>query len=435
MLAIFAALLCGAAALQPTWQSLNLPPPIVQALTSTDDYATPTAVQAETIPVALDGNDCLIHAQTGSGKTLAYLAPLFARVDASRQTTQAVVIVPTRELGLQVARVARRLASALPPAPDGKPVMVMSLLDGSSHRRQRAWAWAEPPHVVVGNAKSVHGMAANGGLRCADAVRYVVVDEVDAFLDPAKSDDRAALHAFLVGDLENGADGAGANREFRENRQTVFATASLEQPRHLAERLASMRWSKKAPSYVRVGAAEATPGSLSHFSAVVPDKGAKLAVLRKMLRDVKRSSTQFAAIVFFDERRPLQAIADKLEQADGVACAVLDGRDDLSSRKREVDAYVAGDVDVLLCTDLAARGLDAPRTTLVVQFDFPGDATAYLHRAGRAARLGRAGAVLTLLEAREAFALERLANYLRVDVDAVDVSRDGAARLVVDNRG
>ncbi|EGB06709.1 hypothetical protein AURANDRAFT_54120, partial [Aureococcus anophagefferens] len=419
MFAIFAALLCGAAALQPTWQSLNLPPPIVQALTSTDDYATPTAVQAETIPVALDGHDCLIHAQTGSGKTLAYLAPLFARVDASRQTTQAVVIVPTRELGLQVARVARRLASALPAAPDGKPVMVMSLLDGSSHRRQRAWAWAEPPHVVVGNAKSVHGMAANGGLRCADAVRYVVVDEVDAFLDPARSDDRAALHAFL----------------FRETRQTVFATASLEQPRHLAERLASMRWSKKAPSYVRVGAAEATPGSLSHFSAVVPDKGAKLAVLRKMLRDVKRSSTRFAAIVFFDERRPLQAIADKLEQADGVACAVLDGRDDLSSRKREVDAYTAGDVDVLLCTDLAARGLDAPRTTLVVQFDFPGDATAYLHRAGRAARLGRAGAVLTLLEAREAFALERLANYLRVDVDAVDVSRDGAARLVVDNHG
>ncbi|KAH8066006.1 helicase [Aureococcus anophagefferens] len=330
MFAIFAALLCGAAALQPTWQSLNLPPPIVQALTSTDDYATPTAVQAETIPVALDGHDCLIHAQTGSGKTLAYLAPLFARVDASRA--------------------APRVGSA---APDGKPVMVMSLLDGSSHRRQRAWAWAEPPHVVVGNAKSVHGMAANGGLRCADAVRYVVVDEVDAFLDPARSDDRAALHAFLVGDLENGADGAGANREFRENRQTVFATASLEQPRHLAERLASMRWSKKAPSYVRVGAAEATPGSLSHFSAVVPDKGAKLAVLRKMLRDVKRSSTRFAAIVFFDERRPLQAIADKLEQADGVACAVLDGRDDLSSRNAR-SAHTGG-VDVLLCTDLAAR--------------------------------------------------------------------------------
>ncbi|KAH8043842.1 helicase [Aureococcus anophagefferens] len=215
MFAIFAALLCGAAALQPTWQSLNLPPPIVQALTSTDDYATPTAVQAETIPVALDGHDCLIHAQTGSGKTLAYLAPLFARVDASRQTTQAVVIVPTRELGLQVAA-SRGASSAL----------------------------------------------------------------------------------------------GGARRQA---------------PAHLAERLASMRWSKKAPSYVRVGAAEATPGSLSHFSAVVPDKGANFAVLRKMLRDVKRSSTRFAAIVFFDERRPLQAIADKLEQADGVACAVLDG--------------------------------------------------------------------------------------------------------------
>ncbi|KAH8065424.1 helicase [Aureococcus anophagefferens] len=290
MFAIFAALLCGAAALQPTWQSLNLPPPIVQALTSTDDYATPTAVQAETIPVALDGHDCLIHAQTGSGKTLAYLAPLFARVDASRQTTQAVVIVPTRELGLQVA------ASPAPrrrSAPDGKPVMVMSLLDGSSHRRQRAWAWAEPPHVVVGNAKSVrHGRERRVALR--GPVRYVVVDEVDAFLDPAKSDDRAALHAFLVGDLENGADGAGEPGVSRDPPDGL-ATASLEQPRHLAERLASMRWSKKAPSYVRVGAAEATPGSLSHFSAVVPDKGAT------------------------------PAIADKLEQADGVACAVLDG--------------------------------------------------------------------------------------------------------------
>ena len=430
--------LSSPAAAPASWSSLGLSVPVVEALAQCGDFERPTAVQAACIPVAVGGEDCLIHAQTGSGKTLAYLAPLLARVDADRQTTQAVVLVPTRELGLRVARVARRLASLLPKGRDGKQVLVMSLLDGSSHRRQRAWAWAEPPQVIVGNAVSVRDMASHGGLKLVDAVEYVVVDEVDAFLDVKRADDRAALHALLVEDLAFSGPAVsrdGANAAKRLARQTVFATASLTQPRHLATRLAQMRWSRTEPTYVAV--APTLPATLGHFVAAVEKPAQRLAALRLALRAARDrarpgADAPLAAIVFFDAGRPLEAVAAKLAKSDGVSCAVLDERDDLGTRKAQIDAYTAGAVDVLLCTDLGARGIDAPRTTLVVNFDFPPDATTYLHRAGRAARLGRRGAVLTVLLANQRFALARFANNLRVDLDDVPLAAAPlAAALVV----
>ena len=120
----------------------------------------------------------MIQSQTGSGKTLSYLLPLFSKIDPSRAAIQALIVVPTRELGLQVARVAKRLAAG---ASGKDKVMVMSILQGSQHKRQRAWAWAEPPQVVIGTPEELTNMVRYGGIRY-NAVQYVVVDEVDACL-------------------------------------------------------------------------------------------------------------------------------------------------------------------------------------------------------------------------------------------------------------
>ena len=124
----------------------------------------------------------VVQAQTGSGKTLAYLLPLLSGIDASRAAVQGIVVVPTRELGLQVSRVARRLAAASGPDNEaGGRIMVMPVLQGSANRRQRAWAWSEPPHVVVGTPEELGKMVGLGGIRY-NAVGFVVVDEVDACL-------------------------------------------------------------------------------------------------------------------------------------------------------------------------------------------------------------------------------------------------------------
>uniref|UniRef100_A0A7S4J1Z4 Helicase ATP-binding domain-containing protein n=1 Tax=Odontella aurita TaxID=265563 RepID=A0A7S4J1Z4_9STRA len=145
-------------------------------------WPTPTLVQRRSLDAILTGMDVVIQAQTGSGKTLSFLLPLLSKIDASRSAIQAVIVVPTRELGLQISRVARRLAAASGPDTDAKgKIMVMPILQGSRNKRQRAWAWAEPPHVVVGTPDELTKMVSKGGIRY-NAVKFVVVDEVDACL-------------------------------------------------------------------------------------------------------------------------------------------------------------------------------------------------------------------------------------------------------------
>ena len=166
--------------------------------------------------------------------------------------------------------------------------------------------------------------------------------------------------------------------------------------------------------------------AIQHSLVLCPKPEARLAVLRQFLKGVSKAAT----VVFFDEKRLslLPKIASALKQ-DNLRVDVLNEADDLESRSSAFEAFVRGEVDVLLTTDLAARGLDAPRTSLVVNFDVPRTATDYLHRAGRTARLGRNGAVLTICEKSERFALERFGNKLGVGIDEVAAGSEAYARL------
>jgi len=375
-----------------SWEEMGVPDEVGCAVRRLG-YERPTVVQSAAVPAGLRGEDCLIEAETGSGKTLAYLVPLFAKVSASRQAAQAAVIVPSRELGLQVAAVARGVARGLPES-EGRRVRVMSLLDGSKLRRQRAWAWAEPPQVIVANARPVFEMATKGGLRCAD-LAYVAVDEVDVFFEPGRAAERAALAGFLA---------------TAPARQTVFATASLEQPRHFVAKLASTRWAATEPTYVSLKERR-LPSRLDHFSTRLDEPEKRLALALSVLRRFPG----LPAVVFCAETRPLAALAAALaRKLPRSTLALLDPAADLDARAAAVAMLRDGRADVLIATDLAARGLDIPRLRLVLNFDFPPDAHAYQHRAGRAARAGNPGLAVTILLDNERFALRRFANFLHL---------------------
>ncbi|CAN0337933.1 unnamed protein product, partial [Ectocarpus fasciculatus] len=269
-------------------------------------FATPTLVQRQALEVILgeEKNDAVLHAQTGSGKTLAFLLPLFARVDPSRAAVQGLVVVPTRELGLQVAGVAKRLAAGTSSGRDSKIQQVMSVLEGSSNKRQRAWAWADPPHIVIGNPESLTRLVTTGAVR-VNAVSYVVVDEVDACL--LSEGTRASLHELLArslspthADEDEGEDeeetarlaevGAGrvtgaaapVNRKLRD-RQTVFASATVPQHNHFIRQCVQKQWTLTEPVHVQVHAKEAMPPCLSHYYVVCPPEK-KLAVLRALVK-------------------------------------------------------------------------------------------------------------------------------------------------------
>lgn len=188
-------------------------------------FARPTMVQREALGAILDGEDVVIQAQTGTGKTLAFMLPLLAGIDASKQAVQAMVVVPSRELGLQVASVAKQLsagrvyyrdeevqvqddddddddeagssiATSITPTVNGtsNKILVMSLLEGSKNTRQKAWVLAEPPHVVIGNPLALSRLVEQGGIRYHQ-VKMVVIDEVDACL--TRRETRAQLQALL----------------------------------------------------------------------------------------------------------------------------------------------------------------------------------------------------------------------------------------------
>ncbi|CBN75240.1 DEAD box helicase [Ectocarpus siliculosus] len=430
-------------------------------------FATPTLVQRQALEVILgeEKHDAVLHAQTGSGKTLAFLLPLLGRVDPSRAAVQGLVVVPTRELGLQVAGVAKRLAAGTSSGRDSK-IQVMSVLEGSSNKRQRAWAWADPPHIVIGNPESLTRLVTTGAVR-VNAVSYVVVDEVDACL--LSEGTRASLHELLArslspthADEDEGEDEEGAarlaevgagrvtgaaapvNRKLRD-RQTVFASATVPQHNHFIRQCVQKQWTLTEPVHVQVHAKEAMPPCLSHYYVVCPPEK-KLAVLR----------TDTRGLVFALATKPLEGIAASLDKAlggrgsGGGGGGERGGREQqqqqqqqakgwdeqppqpplaeflrqelgLNARADAMSLFREGKTRLLVSTDMAARGLDVPEITHVFNLDLPLDGEGYVHRGGRAGRLGRPGKVISLVTPQQEFVIRRLGNGIGVDIKKINL--------------
>lgn len=310
--------------------------------TKPNSLPIPTAPTSKIIP-----NSIVIQAQTGSGKTLTYLLPLLAQLQY-RSAIQAMIVVPTRELGLQVAKVAKRLASGAP-----HKILIMSLLQGSTLKRQRAWAWAETPQVVIGTPRELLNMVQYGGLPRINSIQYVVVDEVDACLvhqsgavlggghnggdnnynsGGGGSSDRdnkamaSALHILLskhlsptysVDDGTNLWDDPSMQaltkkpRQF-QSRQTVFASATIPQHRHFLKQCQANQWTLEQPLFVCTSPGEVMPPTLQHGYLVCAKMEVKLASLRRLIKKLtgmqSNSNSAKKILIFCDVVRPMEEI-------------------------------------------------------------------------------------------------------------------------------
>lgn len=423
-------------------------------------FERPTLIQQRALDSFLDDdpNSMVIQAQTGSGKTLTYLLPLLSKLE-NRASVQAMIVVPTRELGLQVATVAKRLI--------GRRFMVMNLLQGSQLKRQRAWAWAETPQVVIGTPTELLDMVQYGGLPRISSIKTVVVDEVDACLvhqsgtslqgknNKSSGDSRtlsSSLHPLLskflsptYADEEDIEDDDSIvllddtnkkrKRKFR-HRQTIFCSATIPQHRYFLKQCKANQWTMEEPVYVCTSPGEALPPTLQHAYMVCQTKNKKMATLRNIMK--KLTSPSNKVLIFFESLRPLEVIGGKLADAfeDGVlyedrktdldeieskpVVSILRYEDSLSERAGATKAFTEGsEFRVMVTTDLAARGLDLVGITHVIHFDLPPDADTYLHRSGRAGRLGKKGQVISILTNDQEFVLNRLTNELCVDAKCI----------------
>ncbi|TVP91565.1 MAG: DEAD/DEAH box helicase [Thioalkalivibrio sp.] len=361
---------------------LGLSEPLTLALDRLG-FTQPTPVQSACIPALLGGRDVLGEAQTGTGKTGAFGLPLIAMTNAAERSVQALVLTPTRELATQVAGALGDFATGLPgieilPVYGGQPM-------GTQLRRLRAG-----PQIVVGTPGRVMDHLKRGTL-ALDALKLIVLDEADEM-----------LRMGFIEDIEWILEQTPAER------QTALFSATMPAPiRRIAHR------HLREPEEIRIGAGNEAGADIDQSYCVV-DERHKLESLARLL-EVEPDLD--AALVFARTKAATQEIADKLA-ARGHKVSALNGDMEQKERERVVAELRNGRLDVVVATDVAARGMDVPRITHVFNFDAPGDAEAYVHRIGRTGRAGRKGRAILFLEPRRRRILRDIERLTRKPVRA-----------------
>ncbi|MCY1070592.1 DEAD/DEAH box helicase [Nannocystis sp. RBIL2] len=370
---------------QPTgFAALDLPEPLQQALRDLG-YETPSPIQSQTIPHLLAGRDLLGQAQTGTGKTAAFALPILARLDRSRPILQALVLTPTRELAIQVAEALHRYAAHLP------GFRVMPIYGGQSYGPQLA-TLARGVHVVVGTPGRIIDHLHRGSLDLSH-LRHVVLDEADEMLRMGFIDDVETILSATP-----------------PTRQTALFSATLPPP---IRRIAQMHL--REPVEVTIAGKSRTADNIRQRYWVVSGVH-KLDALTRILE----AETFDAMIVFARTKLATDELAERL-QARGFAAAAINGDLPQAQRERTIAMLRDGAIDILVATDVAARGLDVDRISHVMNYDVPTDPESYVHRIGRTGRAGRSGEAILFVAPRERGLLRMIERATRQPITAMEL--------------
>jgi ATP-dependent RNA helicase DeaD len=339
-------------------------PEILEALVAIG-YSEPSPIQKAAIPELMLGRDLVGQAQTGTGKTAAFALPLLAGLDAEQRKPQVLVLAPTRELALQVAESFNSYAAQLP------QVRTVAVYGGADFRDQ-IHHLRRGAQIVVGTPGRVMDHMRQGTLDLSE-LRSLVLDEADEMLRMGFIDDVE----WVLGQLP-------------EQRQVVLFSATM--PAEI-RRISQQYLNSPAEITIRTKAADASRIRQRFLTVPAP---LKLAALERVLE----SETSEGVIIFARTKAITLTVAESLE-AHGYDVAVLNGDVPQAQRERTIERLKNGQVDVLVATDVAARGLDVERIGLVINYDIPFDGEAYVHRIGRTGRAGRSGEAILFLTPRE----------------------------------
>ncbi len=346
------------------FDQLGLAKPILKAL---DDvgYESPSPIQAATIPLLLDGRDIIGQAQTGTGKTAAFALPLISNIDLKQKDPQVLVLAPTRELAIQVAEAFQKYARHM------KGFHVLPIYGGQDYRGQIR-SLQRGVHVVVGTPGRVMDHMRRGTLKL-DSITALVLDEADEMLRMGFIDDVEWI-------LEQTPD---------ERQIALFSATMPQQIRRIATRYLNN------PEQVTIKTKSATVDTIRQRFWPVSGMH-KLDALTRICE----AEPFEAMIVFVRTKTATVELAEKLS-ARGYAAAAINGDIQQNLRERSINNLKNGKLDILVATDVAARGLDVERISHVVNYDIPYDAEAYIHRIGRTGRAGRSGDAILFVAPRE----------------------------------
>ncbi len=368
----------------PSFRELALSEPVLQALTDVG-YESPSPIQAATIPVLLSGKDMLGQAQTGTGKTAAFALPALMQIDLAGREPQVLVLVPTRELALQVAEAFQRYAARMP------GFHVVPIYGGQSYQPQLN-ALRRGVHVVVGTPGRVIDHMNRGTLKLG-SLKLLVLDEADEMLAMGFVD---AVESIL--------------EQTPPQRQVALFSATLAAPiRRIAQK------HLKSPVEVTVKSKTSTATNIRHRYWVVSGVH-KLDALTRILE----AEPFEGMLVFTRTKQSTVELAEKLE-ARGFAAAPLNGDIPQALRERTVARLKSGQIDIVVATDVAARGLDVERIGHVVNYDVPYDTESYVHRVGRTGRAGRKGEAILFIAPRERNMLRAIERATRQTIEQMNL--------------
>jgi ATP-dependent RNA helicase DeaD len=363
----------------PTFADLQIHPAVLQAVTDVG-YESPSAIQAATIPAMLAGSDVVGLAQTGTGKTAAFAIPILSKLDTTSRNTQALVLAPTRELALQVAEAFGRYGAHLP------AVHVLPIYGGASYTVQLS-GLRRGAQVVVGTPGRVIDHLERGTLDLSN-LDYLVLDEADEMLTMGFAEEVERILA-----------------DTPEYKQVALFSATMPP----AIRKITTKYLHD-PVEVTVKAKTATAENITQrFIQVAGAR--KLDALTRVL-EVEEGD---AMIVFVRTKQATEEVAERLK-ARGFAAAAINGDINQAQRERTIAALKDGSIDILVATDVAARGLDVERISHVVNYDIPHDTESYVHRIGRTGRAGRSGHALLFVTPRERHLLKSIEKHTRSKV-------------------
>ncbi|MCG6321905.1 DEAD/DEAH box helicase [Vibrio alginolyticus] len=348
-------------------------------------FVSPTPIQAAAIPHLLEGADALGKAQTGTGKTAAFSLPLLNKLDLNQRKPQAIVLAPTRELAIQVAAEMKNLGKNI------KGLKVLEIYGGASIVDQMR-ALKSGAHVVVGTPGRVQDLINRERLHL-DEVSTFVLDEADEMLNMGFVDDVTAI-------MEHAPESA---------QRVLFSATMPPMLKKIVERFL------RDPVTVDVAGKNHTVDKVQQQFWVV--KGVEKDEAMSRLLETEETD---ASIVFVRTRQDTERLADWLS-ARGFKAAALHGDIPQSLRERTVDHIKQGVIDILVATDVVARGLDVPRITHVFNYDIPFDVESYIHRIGRTGRAGRKGKAILLVRTNQIRMLRTIERVTKSSMEEIQL--------------
>ena len=367
-----------------TFKDLGLPEFILNAVADLG-FETPSPIQQICIPHLLEGRDVLGMAQTGSGKTAAFSLPILAKIDPTEKHPQLLVMAPTRELAIQVADACEQFVKY------AKGINIVTLYGGQRYDIQLR-ALKQGAQVVVGTPGRILDHLRRGTLSLAE-LKAIVLDEADEMLRMGFIDDVETVMA-----------------ELPEHHQTALFSATMPEPiRRITKRFMN------DPQEVKIKATQQSAPDIAQSCWYVHGFRKNEALLRFL------EVEDFDAAIIFTRTKTGTLDVTELLEKHGFRAAALNGDMTQQLREQTLERLRSGSLDIVVATDVAARGIDIERISLVVNYDIPLDAESYVHRIGRTGRAGRSGRALLFVEPRERRLLRNVEHLIKKNIEEVEL--------------